>query len=308
MQGQGMQKFSSILFWNMAVVIFTSDTRINRSWHCLPSCSYSHAGWHNVKLIAGLNSRHLRTSHEDRTRWFFLFFWNILARGNNGSITVANIAVSRTVQFLWFVSINSISRAAKVLGCILAAMVLNWQNRTMHQKLLILGQGHWCVGTTASSNTRENRTNHDCRQAADRPWWLRHKSIFAISETIGRTNNQGWHSSNITGGLGCTDSCEAMFLVLHWVAWIGNHLVTHFWLGLGQGVSLQCVGSEIIIPFDLENGSNSLLAWHLNRSGSPQWNGVFGHLLVGRVPSLHFSSTHVDLKKEQAFVQRVVNG
>merc|ERR1719245_374482 len=165
----------------------------------------------------------------------------------------------------------------------------------MHQKLIILGQWHWCVGTTASSNARENRTNHDCRQAADRPWWFGHKTIFAISETIGRTNNQGWHSSNITGGLGCTDSCEAMFLVLHWVAWIGNHFVSSFRLLLGQGISLQFIGSKIIFAFDVENGSNSLLAGHLNRSGSPQRNGTFGDLPVRRVPSFYFS-THFELR------------
>jgi len=73
MQGQGMQKFSSILFWNMAVVIFTSDTRINRSWHCLPSCSYSHAGWYNRVFVSRiLDSRIFRSDHNVS---LLLFVW-----------------------------------------------------------------------------------------------------------------------------------------------------------------------------------------------------------------------------------------
>jgi len=288
-----MQKFSVHLLINFAVFVVTYGTRINWSRQFHPSSKRFHTGWYNIKLVISLNSRHLRTSHKHRTMRFFLDFWDIFSRCNHGGVTIANITVSWTTQFLRTVHFKSRSRAAKWLRGIFAVMVRNGENGSAHHKFINFRKRHWSVFTSSSSYSRKNWTNHNWVQIRRR-WWFGHISIFAISKTISGTILSLGLTTNITGGLGCTHSIETMFVFLDWVAWIGDQLVSHFWLGLGQGISLQFVGGKIIFPLDWENRPNSLLGLHLDRSGSPQGNGVFWHLLVGRVPSFHFF-THFGL-------------
>jgi len=277
----------------MAVFIIAFNTRVYWSWHFHSSSGSGNTRWYNIKLVFCFNSRHFWTSHKYRTMWFFLDFWNIFSRINHSRITVTNIPISRSTKFLRTVHFQSRSRTAKWLRSVFAVMVWNGENGSTHYKFFFLWKGHGSIFSSASTNTRKDRTIHNFVQI--KSWWrFGYITILAISKTISGTILGLGLTPNITGRLRGTHTIETMLIFLDWVTWVGYQLVSHSGFGLGQRVSLQFVGSKIIFSLDVENGSNSVLGFNLDRSGSPQRNGVFWHLLVWRVPSFHFF-THFGL-------------
>ena len=93
-------------------------------------------------------------------------------------------------------------------------------------------------------------------------------------------------------------TCETMLGVRYGVARIRDHLISHFRFLGGQRIRFQFIGSKVVLPLHVEDGSHSFGTLDFDGGSSPQWDGVLGHLHAGGFPSLHFSNHDSEIENK----------
>ena len=136
------------------------------------------------------------------------------------TLPVSNVTVSRSTKFLGPLHFKSRSRAAKVLGSILAVMVRNGEHRSTHQKFWAhLGSRHGSILAAASSNTPNRAIDVRAWPVSflGTNWWVGNETVLAIRKSISGTVLILGHTSHITWRLRGTNTFKKVCVKLNYL-------------------------------------------------------------------------------------------